>query len=385
MEPEKLGPASGTRLALVHHWLVTRRGGERCLEALASWAPGAELFTLVHDPEQCPPPAGLGRVVTTALQRWAWTRRHFRLFLPFFPRLYGALDLSGYDLVLTSDASLAKTVRVPSGCLHVCYCYSPARYAWDLSEVYLQHSIPALARPLVRAVLATVRRADLKGARRVDHFVAISQHVADRIQSCYGRSSTVIYPPTDVEFFRPDERAQRHHSTGDGSRPYLLFGRAVPYKRFSDAVLACRTLGRPLIVAGGGPGFDGLRALAGPRTTFIRQPTDVEVRELYQRCRALIFPGEEDFGLIPVEAMACGRPVIALGRGGATETVVHERTGILTAEHGPECLCDGILQFEAWEPHFDSSAAVARSAEFSLESHQRKMGLFLGALRSTEG
>jgi glycosyltransferase involved in cell wall biosynthesis len=381
MQPEKLGPAPGTRLALVHHWLVTRRGGERCLDALASWTPGADLFTLVHDPEACPAPAGLGRIQTTALQRWGWTRDHFRLWLPWFPRLYGSLDLSGYDLVISSDACLAKTVRVPEGCVHVCYCYSPVRYAWDLRELYLQHSVPALARPLARAVLAGVRRADRKAADRVDHFVAISQHVADRIQRCYGRTSVVIHPPTDITFFRPDERELQNHRSGDDSRPYLLLGQAVPYKRFEDAVLACGRLDRPLIVAGGGPDFDRLRTLAGPHTTFKRQPTDVEVRTLYQQCRALIFPGEEDFGLVPVEAMACGRPVIALGKGGATETVIHERTGVLTPAEGPEILLEGILRFETWEPHFDSSTAVARAAEFSLESHRRGMGLFLGALQ----
>lgn len=380
-ESAKLGVTSARRIALVHHWLVTRRGGERCLEALASLLPGADLFTLVHDPDACPVPPGLGTVTTSALQRWGFGRRHFRAFLPLFPRLYGGLDLSGYDLVLSSDASLAKTVKVPQDCLHVCYCYSPVRYAWDLSELYLERSVPALARPLARALLAGVRRADHRAAQRVDHFVAISRTVAERIERCYGRSSKVIYPPTDIEFFRPDETEARPHQAGGDSRPYLLLGQAVPYKRFDDAVNACRTLGRPLIVAGGGPGFDQLRDLAGPQTTFIPRPTDAEVRGMYQRCRALIFPGEEDFGLVPVEAMACGRPVIALGRGGATETIVHEQTGILTTSSGAEVLLEGIRRFEAWERHFEPSAAVARATRFSLESHRRAMGRFLGDLQ----
>ena len=372
---------TGPRLALVHHWLVTRRGGERCLETLAELLPGADLFTLVHDAAACPAPPGLGQVHTTALQRWGFGRRHFRAFLPLFSRFYGGLDLSGYDLVVTSDASLAKTVKVPQGCRHVCYCYSPVRYAWDLSELYLERSVPAWARPLARAVLAAVRRTDYRAAQKVDHFVAISQTVAERIERCYGRPSVTIYPPTDVDFFCPAENEAHAPRAGDNSRPYLLFGQAVPYKRFDDAVLACRALDRPLIVSGGGPDFARLADLAGPQTTFISRPSDQEVRSLYQQCRALLFPGEEDFGLVPVEAMACGRPVIALGRGGATETIVHEQTGILTASSGADVLLDGIRRFEAWERHFEPSAAVARAALFSLESHRRAMGLFLGDLQ----
>jgi glycosyltransferase involved in cell wall biosynthesis len=386
---------TGPRLALVHHWLVTRRGGERCLDTLAELLPGADLFTLVHDPVACPAPPGLGNVTTTALQRWAFGRNHFRAFLPLFARLYGSLDLSGYDLVVTSDASVAKSVKVPEGCLHVCYCYSPVRYAWDLTETYLERSVPRALRPLARIMLTAVRRADYHAAQRIDHFVAISETVAERIQRCYGKPSQVIYPPTDVEFFRPAPEGPGNPSnsnaspasatpTSDNSRPYLLLGQVVPYKRFDEGVIACRELGRPLIVAGSGPGFDDLRALAGPQTTFIPSPSDEEVRGLYQQCRALLFPGVEDFGLVPVEAMACGRPVIALGQGGATETVVHEQTGILTSESGPDVLLDGIRRFETWEHSFEPSAAVVRASLFSLESHRRAMGEFLSTLQHSD-
>ena len=364
-------PERSLRVALVHHWLTRRRGGEKCLDSLARLYPGADLFTLIHDPKKCPAPAEVRRVITSNLQNRLGAKRWFRAWMPRFPHYYRSLDLAGYDLVVTSDASVAKTVMVPEGIPHVCYCYSPVRYAFDMREVYLRESVPALLRPLARHLLNRLGEADREAAQRVTSFIAISQHVAQRISRCYDRPSEVIYPPVDVDFFQPavkePEPSQLH------SRPYLLLGEAVAYKRFDLGVRACRTLGRDLIVAGSGPHHDRLRRLAGPRTRFVTDPGNEEVRELYRSCRALIFPGEEDFGMVPVEAMACGRPVIARNAGGATETVVDGSTGILYDEDSEEGLMNAIRRFEASEDTFQSRDAVAKANLFSVGVHERAM------------
>jgi glycosyltransferase involved in cell wall biosynthesis len=334
---------------------------------MARLLPGADLFTLVHDPAACPAPPEVSRVITTSLQRVPGATRHFRAWLGCFPRFYGGLDLSGYELVLTSDASLAKTVRVPEGTPHLCYCYSPVRYAYDLRDLYLEQSVPAPLRPMARRMLDRVARADREAARAVTRFLAISQHVARRIEHTYGRESDVIYPPVDTVFFTPDEQPLQ---TEPAQRPYLLIGEAVAYKRFDLAVEACRELDRPLVVAGRGPHFRRLRKLAGPHTSFVERPTDVRVRELYRECRALLFPGEEDFGIVPVEAMACGRPVIAFGVGGASETVVDGETGVLYDDVGVDGLINAIRRFEDEESSFKSSSAVSRAGIFSIDVYE---------------
>jgi glycosyltransferase involved in cell wall biosynthesis len=376
--PER-GPAGrpalkGSRVALVHHWMVRRRGGERVLAELARLLPGADLYTLVHDPRRMPAPAEVASVTTSPLQRVPLGRHLYRPLVPLLPTLYRAMDLSGHELVLSSDAALAKTVSIPAGARHVCYCYSPPRWAWDLAEVYLQRSVRAPLRPLVRALLGPARRADREAAQRVTRFVAISEHVAGRIERCYGREADVIYPPADTAFFTPGGHA------ADGERPYLLLGQAVAYKRFDVGVEACRLLDRPLVVAGGGPLFDELARRAGARTRFVRRPDDEQVRELYRTCRALLFPGEEDFGLVPVEAMACGRPVIALARGGATETVVDGVTGCLYEGDDPAGLASAMRRFESLESGLDPDAAVRRAREFSVARFHREMRALLESL-----
>jgi glycosyltransferase involved in cell wall biosynthesis len=367
------------RAALIHHWMVRRRGGERALEALSELLPGAPIFTLVHDARRCPAPPHAGPIVTSPLLRLPGGRQMFRVLLPFFPALYRQFDLSGRDLIVSSDACLAKTVSIPAGATHLCYCYSPVRYAWDLQSTYLDRAVPAVLRPIARAVLARIREADRRGAENVDRFVAISDVVAQRIERCYGRESDVVPPPVDTEFFCP---ADEPEPRDPADRPYLVLGAMVPYKRFEDAVDACGRLGRPLIVAGHGRRLAALRRRAGPHTSFVPDPDDARVRELYRSCRALLFPGEEDFGLVPVEAMACGRPVIAWRRGGAVETVEHGRTGILYDAAGPEGLTAGIAEFEAGEADFDPAQAVSGAARFARERFIERMGAILAALGS---
>ncbi|MCB9898727.1 MAG: glycosyltransferase [Planctomycetes bacterium] len=394
------------KIALVHHWLVSRRGGERCLEAMLRVAPGSDVFTLVHDPRAWPVPDTAGRIVTSGLQRWPGGVRFFRALLPLLPRFYGALDLSGHDLVLSSDAALAKTVRVPEGVPHVCYCYSPIRYAWDLRETYLEQAVPRPLRPLARRMLDGVQRSDLAAARRVDLFVAISRHVAERIRRCYGRDAEVIHPPVDTVFYTPgapdDGLDARAETPADGEsreaaaasdllrdlaarepseRPYLMVGEVVPYKRFVDGVVACAALDRALIVAGGGSGFARLRRLAGPRTRFVMRPDDVTLRALYRGARALLYPGEEDFGIVPVEALACGCPVIAYGVGGAAETVRDGRDGVLYAEPGAPALGRAIHRFESMDAGIERSHLHSRACTFSAEVHERSMVALIERVR----
>ena len=359
-------PAIG-RTALVHHWLVRRRGGEKCLESFSRLLPGSDLFTLVHDEQACPAPPEVARVITSKLQRRT-APRHFRAWLPRFPKLYGELDLSGYDLVLTSDASVAKTVQVPEGVPHLCYCYSPVRYAFDMREVYLKQSVPGPLRPVARVLLDRIAEADRQASRRVTRFIAISRHVARRIERAYERDAEIVYPPADTEYYQPGPVREE-----DPRRPYLVLGEAVAYKRFDLAVEACRELDRDLIVAGRGPHMERLKSLAGPRTRFVLEPDDETVRDLYRRCRALLFPGEEDFGIVPVEAMACGRPVIALGLGGAAETVVDGETGVLYSDPDLPGLINAITRFEVEENSFAESNAVQRAGMFSVHAHESAM------------
>ncbi|RKY17211.1 MAG: glycosyltransferase family 4 protein [Planctomycetota bacterium] len=373
-------PEPRSDVALVHHWLVTRRGGEKCLDALSSLLPGASLYTLVHDEQRCAAPREVATLQTSALQRLPGWRRHFRLWAPAFSRLYAGLDVSAHAYVVSSDASLAKAVVKAPGARHVCYCYSPVRWAFDQRETYLAGSLPALARPLARVALARIAAADRRAATAVDHFLTVSEHVAERIRRAYGREAQVVHPPVDTDFFTPgtpdDEPplpALTRAPWASGVRPYLLLGQAVSYKRFELAVDACRVLDRPLVVAGAGPRWGALRRRAGPRTVFVPSPDDQTVRALYRGCRALLFPGEEDFGLVPVEAMACGRPVVALGLGGAAETVQDGTTGILVPAPGCDAFRDGILRLEREQSGLSSGAMLERARLFSLESHLRSM------------
>jgi glycosyltransferase involved in cell wall biosynthesis len=278
------------------------------------------------------------------------------------------LDARGYDLVLSSDAAVVKGVRTDPGQLHVCYCHSPPRYAWGMLDAYLgDASLPV--RGAAAATMAGIRRFDRRAAARVTDFVANSANVADRIRRFYGRDSTVIHPPVDVERFKPGGAVGDH---------YLVAGQLVSYKRADVAVQAFAGLGRELRVVGDGPTMAALRDLAPPNVRFLGRTDDATwVREMAS-CRALIFPGEEDFGIVPLEAMACGRPVIALGRGGALETVIgpladevdgtslpHGATGLFVRGHHPRDLADAVRVFERVQASISTAACRARAEQFA--------------------
>ena len=278
-------------------------------------------------------------------------------FLPLMDRAWRAFDLSGFDLVISSNHASAKNVRVPSRIPHVCYCHTPMRYAWDPS--FLQgEEIGAITQRIAPLATAWLRRVDRKRAAGPDVFVANSTFVAARIRQAYGRESTVIHPPVHVEEFLGNAR--------DPGDAYLVFGRVVPYKKVGIAVEACERLGRPLLVAGDGRDLAHVRQLAGNRTTFLGHVGDDDVPRLFAEARALLFPGLEDFGIVPVEAQAAGLPVVAFGEGGARDSVVDGQTGVLYVPGSVQALCDAIEQFE--DRRFDDAVLRENARRFSAQT-----------------
>jgi glycosyltransferase involved in cell wall biosynthesis len=346
------------RVALTTDWMDTFGGGERVLYELHRMFPDAPVFTTVHRPDALPPFMQRMDVRTSFIQRLPGVRRSHMAFLPLMPAAFESFDLSGYDLVITTSSACAKGVLTPERTVNVCYCHTPCRYIWDLYEEYTRGHP---ARPLIAPVARWLRAWDRRSSDRVTHFVANSNEVAGRIRRHYGRGSEVIPPPVDVERIVPTGR--------DPDDFYLVVSRLVPYKRVDLAVAAATRLGRRLVVVGRGPERKRLRALAGPTVEFRGALTDAEVAELYARCRALLFPGLEDFGIVPVEAQAAGRPVIAYGRGGALDTVVDGETGAFFDSQSVDAVAEAMLRAEAaaWDP-----AVCRRNAERFDAAHFRQ-------------
>lgn len=357
------------RVALVHYWLTTWRGGEAVLKAIADIFPEADIFAHVVDPQIVDRYLPGRKVRTTFIGRLPAARRLYQRYLPLMPQALEALDMRDYDLVISSEAGPAKGVITRPDALHLCYCHSPMRYAWDMYHDYRATASP-LTRLLMGPLLHYLRMWDQLSAQRVDYFAANSAFVATRIRKYYRRDSTVIYPPVDIHSFYPVDH---------GDDYFLWVGQLVPYKR-PDLMIECfNESGLPLRVIGEGPLAAKLRRVARPNITFLgRQPFNVIV-EHYARCRALIFPGTEDFGIVPVEAMASGRPVIAYARGGALETVIPEHTGVLFHEQSVSSLREAIGHYQAIEAQFDPARLVAHAAQFSGERFQIQFRTFVEA------
>ena len=344
--PTFSGPGTSLRVALVHDWLTGRRGGEKCLEALCEAFPSATIHTLIHRPGSVGPTIERMTIRTSPLQKLPGVHRHYRKLLPILPMAARWWRPGEVDLVVSLSHCVAKSVRVPPGVPHVCYCFTPMRYAWDGRASYLETdgwSGRKLTRALAGWTLDRLRAWDRATADRVTDFVAISETVRERIGRCYGRESTVIQPPVDVEYYRP--------APVDREPFYLCVSALVPYKRIDHAVRACSESGRQLRIIGEGPELGRLRRLAGPSVKFLGWRPDSEVRDQLRRCRALLFPGVEDFGIVPIEALACGAPVIALGLGGVAETV-DDSIGRTYRDPGAEGLRVAIESWEAdGRPH----------------------------------
>ncbi len=349
-------------VALVHYWLVGMRGGEKVLESLCSLFPRAVIFTHVYDPNNVSDVIRRHVVKQTFVGSLPFARRWYKHYLPLMPLALEQLDLRGYDLVITLESGPAKGILAPVDSTHICYCHTPMRYIWNMYHDYLK-STGVLRRMLVPWIAHRLRQWDLSTAARVDCFVANSQATAARIRRFYGRESLVVYPPVDVDSF---------DLCNECSGEFLYVDELVPYKRPDLAVEACNRLGLPLVVVGGGEMLDELRRMAGPTVKVLgRQPFPV-LRQYLMRCRALLFPGEEDFGIVPVEALACGRPVIALGRGGALETVGHAPGCVLYDEPSLEALVAALQRFLTLPPP-PPSALRAVAQRFSRQRFLREM------------
>ncbi|MFN0138439.1 MAG: glycosyltransferase [Phycisphaerae bacterium] len=349
-----MNSAAQTSAVLTHHWLVARRGGEKVLAAMRELYPAAPIYTLIQGREVRDE---WGDVRSSPLRFFPGAARLYPKLLPLLPLAARAVRLPDADLVLCSDAAIAKAMTHAPRSRVVCYCHSPMRYVWEprISEIY-RASLPRPLRPLWPMVCASLRRADLRASKRVDQFVANSQAVAERIRRCYGRDSVVIYPPVDL----PDSP-----SMGPREDFYLCVGHHVVYKRLDLAVEACVRLRRRLIVIGEGPQVAPLRAKFGATSgiEFLGYQPDAVVHDHYRRARALLFAGEEDFGIVPVEAMARGCPVIALAAGGARETVIDGETGVWFASQDVDALADAMQRADHCT--FDPARMLAAMQRFS--------------------
>ena len=322
----------------MHDWLTGMRGGEKVLEALSSLFPDAPLFTLFHFPGSVSAALESHPIRTSFLQRAPGVRRHYRSYLPLFPAAIEELDLSGFDLVVSSSHCVAKGVVAPPDAFHLCYCHTPMRYAWDQEHAYFPRRRGASAR--VRSLALTALRAwDVSSAARVNLFAANSRFVARRIQTYYGRPATIVHPPVDVEFFTPAEAGEE----GAGEGYCLMVSALAPYKRIDQAMAACEKLGLELRVVGEGPERKRLAGMAGPRVRFLGSVEAERLRELYRGARFFLQPGIEDFGIASVEALACGTPVVAAARGGVLDVVEDGRHGVLYPDwEGPATLAEAI-------------------------------------------
>ncbi len=358
------------KVAIIHYWWLSNRGGEAVCSALVELYPHADLFIHVCNEDvvrQALPASFTGKIHNTFISRLPGAKKHYQKYLPFMPMALEQLDLSAYDLVLSSESGPAKGVVTRPDALHICYCHSPMRYVWDMYHDYLAGA-GRLIRTLFPMVAHWLRVWDRLSADRVDHFIANSGFVAARIRKFYRRDAEVIYPPVNTTEFDPTQER------GDF---YLCLGQLVAYKRADLAVEAFNQLGLPLVVVGEGELFERLKTLAKPNVTLMgRQPFPV-IKDLLQRCRGLIFPGMEDFGIVPVEAMAAGAPVIAYAKGGALETVIHGQTGVLFDEQSVEALIAAVRRVEDREFDFPAATMQAHAAGFDKAIFKQKVQAFI--------
>lgn len=359
------------KIAIVHDWLSTYAGAERVLEQMLYLYPEADLFTLFDFLPLSDRQFLEGRRIRTSfMQHLPYARTKYRWYLPLMPVAAGSLDLSGYDLVLSSSHAVIKGVGKRPGQLHICYCHTPIRYAWDLRETYLKeaglHS--GIRRLLADLLIERIRKWDLKTAAGVDAFIANSRYIAERIRNCYGRDAAVIYPPVDTGRFDIGREKEDF---------YLTVSRFVPYKRTNIIIEAFKKMpDRKLVVIGHGPDYASLKSIAAPNTELMGfQHSDV-VREYMQKARAFVFAAEEDFGIVPVEAQACGTPVIAYGRGGVLETVVEGETGIFFREQSADSLIAAVHEFEK-AASFDPVRIRSCVERFGIERFRMEFSLFV--------
>ncbi len=364
------------KTAIIHDWIMSMRGGEKCLEAFCELFPDATIFTLVHEKGVASPTIENMKIKTSFVQHLPNTASWYRNYLPLFPRAIESFDLTGYDLILSSSHCVAKGVRVPKGAKHICYCYTPMRYIWFFFNEYFGNE-NIIKRKLISSITKRLRAWDLRTNKNVDYFVAISDNVRDRIRLIYNRDADVIYPPADVHNF-----SASHKDEGF----YLIVSGLVPYKRIDLAIEAFNNTKRKLVIIGTGNVEKQLQAKSGKNIEFIGHADANALKEFYSNCSAVIFPGEEDFGIVPVEAQACGKVVIAYGKGGALETIIplntidhrpstidHYPTGVFFYEQTPAALLNAVEFFEKNRDKFSPERIRENSMRFDKDIFKQKI------------
>jgi len=359
------------RLALIHDWMNQFGGAEVVLEQLVALFPDAPIYTSIYDPQAMPATWRRWDIRPSWMNRLPLVKKYHQPFLPLYPLVFEGLDLSHYDIVLSNKSGFCHGVITPPQTLHICYCLTPTRYVWRHHDYLRREGVGRLTRALLAPLLSYLRLWDRLAADRVDQFIAISSEIQRRIAKYYRRESQIIYPPVDTHRFIP----------ADGYDDYfLVVGRLVPYKRIDLAVRACTALGLPLKVGGSGRDLARLKAMAGPTVEFLGRVPDHLLPGLMARCKAFLFPGDEDFGITPVEAMAAGRPVIAYAGGGVLDTVIEGQTGILFGEQNVESLIAALQRFDpdAYDPsairrhaeQFDTSVFRQRIRDYVMQAYE---------------
>lgn len=360
------------KIAIIHYWLVNCRGGEKVLEALCELYPEADIYTHVYDKEAFKDSViSKHKIYTTFISKLPKANKVYQSYLPLMPLALEELDLNGYDLVISSESGPAKGIIPPPGVPHICYCHSPMRYAWDMYNEYKSRA-GWLKRKFIPPLMHYLRRWDQQNSTQVTHFVANSQFVAKRIQSYYRREAEVINPPVSFDEFAISDKQ------GDF---YLLLGQLVAYKRSDIAVKSFNESGKKLIVVGEGEQFDELKAIAKENVTLVGRQSFSEIKRLLSECKALIFPGVEDFGIVPLEAMASGRPVIAYKKGGATETVVDGVTGMFFEEQTVSSLSLAVDKYERVKMQFDSQNIRKHAEMYNKERFKHEFEKLIKTIR----
>lgn len=358
------------KVALVHDYLNQMGGAERVVLALHELFPDAPLYTSIYDPQRVDAAFRSIDIRTSFMQKLPLVKKHHQPFLPLYPFAMERFDLRGYDLVLSSSSAFGKGVITRPGTMHICYCHTPMRWCWNYDEYVERENLGKMARSMLPFFITNLRVWDQTTSMRVDHFIANSPVVADRIQKYYRREAVVIPPPIEVSRFLFDPTTQPEDY-------FLVVSRFMPYKRIDLAIEACNHRGLPLLIIGSGRDEQRLKKLAGPTIRFLGRLSDEEVLHYYAHCRALILPGEEDFGITPLEAQASGRPVIAFGEGGALASVIDGVTGVFFREQTVASLVATLATFD--ESYYDTQAIRSHALEFDKARFHRRMLQFIEA------
>jgi glycosyltransferase involved in cell wall biosynthesis len=359
------------KTAIIHEWLITLGGSEHVLEQILHLYTDAELYSLIDYFPKSERILILNKKVHTSfIQKLPFAKKMYRTYLPLMPLAIEWFDLSGYDLIISSSHAVAKGILTHSNQLHICYCHTPMRYAWDLQHQYLKEtkSDKGIRGIIAKVILHYIRIWDQSTARRVNYFIANSQYTARKIKNIYGRDSTVIYPPVDIEKFDIGNKKEDF---------FLTASRMVPYKKIDLIAEAFSETGLPLVIIGNGPDFEKVKRKAKKNVTLLGYQKDDVLKEYLQKARAFIFAAEEDFGILPVEAQACGTPVIAFGRGGVLETIEENKTGIFFKEQTVNSLMEAVNMFEKEQDKFDCNEIRKNAERFSRERFKEEFKEFV--------